>query len=310
MGGTGSGWSFTNNIIALRSVNLNPRLIHKVHYPKTETEILGLKLALPLMIAPIGGIAFNLGEAMSEAAYQEAIAFGAVDAGIVAGTPDAVPLEVMKIGLAQAKALGPGLTIPFIKPWELDRIDQEMEMAREAGAQVVACDLDSVGLITLRLMGSPAMAKDTVELEKIVQKAHRRGLKLIVKGVMSLKDAKAALSAEVDGLLISNHGGRVLDGAPGMAQALPRIAQELKGRIPLLADGGIRSGVDILKTLALGADAVMIGRPFALMAIGGGREAVAFLVNTLRSQLEQAMVMTGCPDVAKADRSLLWPEED
>jgi isopentenyl diphosphate isomerase/L-lactate dehydrogenase-like FMN-dependent dehydrogenase len=97
-----------------------------------------------------------------------------------------------------------------------------------------------------------------------------------------------------------------LDGAPGVAQVLPKIAQKIKGRAAILMDGGVRSGVDILKALALGAEAVMIGRPFAIAAIGGGREGVALYAETLRAQLEQAMVMTGCPDVAEANGDLLW----
>ncbi|MDR1871731.1 MAG: alpha-hydroxy-acid oxidizing protein [Deltaproteobacteria bacterium] len=309
MGGTGTGVSFLNNVAALAEVNLNTRLVHHVHFPKTETELLGIKLKAPLMVAPIGGIAFNLSGAMTEADYQEAITHGAVDAGIIAGTPDAVPMEVMEIGLAKAKALGPGTTMPFIKPWEPDRIKKELAMCAEAGATVVCCDLDSVGLITLRLMGSPAYPKTTPELADIIKAAHQLKLAFLIKGVMNLADAEECLAAGADGLVISNHGGRVLDGVPGVAKVLPKIAAKLKGRTKLIADGGIRSGVDILKTLALGADAVMIGRPFSVAAIGGGRAGVKLYAETLRSQLEQAMIMTGCPDVAEANASLLWKEE-
>jgi isopentenyl diphosphate isomerase/L-lactate dehydrogenase-like FMN-dependent dehydrogenase len=307
MGGTGTGVSFMNNIAALRAISLNPRLVHRVHFPRTETEIFGLKLKFPLMVAPIGGISFNLGKAMGEAEYQEAIAFGAVDAGIVAGTPDAAPMEVMEIGLAQARALGDGRTVPFIKPWEPERVKLELGMCLKAGSRVVGCDLDSVGLVTLRLMGHPAYPKGLEELAEIIGAAHEMGLAFLVKGVMNPADAEACVAAGADGLVVSNHGGRVLDGAPGSAEALPVIAAKLKGRAKLLVDGGFRSGADILKGLALGADAVMIGRPFAVAAIGGGREGVAFYAETLRSQLEQAMIMTGCPDAAQASRDLLWP---
>jgi isopentenyl diphosphate isomerase/L-lactate dehydrogenase-like FMN-dependent dehydrogenase len=281
-------------------------LIHKVHFPKTEVEFFGFQLKAPLLVAPIGGIAFNLGQAMPEADYQKAIAFGAVDAGILAGTPDAAPMEVMEIGLAQAQALGSGQTIPFIKPWEPERFIKVLQMCAKVGSKVVCCDLDSVGLITLRLMGCPAYPKDQAELAAIVEAAHRLGLAFIVKGVMGLPDAEACVAAGVDGVLVSNHGGRVLDGVPGAAEVLPAIAQKLKGRVKILVDGGIRSGEDILKALALGADAVMVGRPFAIMAIGGGREAVAYYAENLRSQLERAMIMTGCPDVAAANSELLW----
>jgi isopentenyl diphosphate isomerase/L-lactate dehydrogenase-like FMN-dependent dehydrogenase len=296
-----------NNIAALRAISLTPRLVHQVHFPRTETEIFGLKLKFPLLVGPIGGIAFNLSQAMGEADYQEAIVFGAVDAGIVAGTPDAAPMEVMEVGLAQARAVGDGRTVPFIKPWEAERIKRELAMCLEAGSRVVCCDLDSVGLITLRLMGHPAYPKSQDELAEIIEAAHKMGLAFLIKGVMSLADAEACVAAGADGLVVSNHGGRVLDGVPGAAAALPLIAKKLKGRVKILVDGGFRSGVDVLKGLALGADAVMIGRPFAVAAIGGGREGVAFYAETLRAQLEQALIMTGCPDVAQANQDLLWP---
>jgi isopentenyl diphosphate isomerase/L-lactate dehydrogenase-like FMN-dependent dehydrogenase len=307
MGGTGSGISFQNNVTALKAILLNSRLVHRVHFPNTQTEILGFDLKLPLMIGPIGGIGFNLNAAMPEEEYQIAITGGAVDAGIIAGTPDAVPIEVMKIGVAQAKALD-GKAIPFIKPWEADQIKIKLEMASQADCRVVCCDLDSIGLITLRLMGNPAYPKDQAELAAIIETAHNLGLKFIIKGIMGTSDAEACVAAGADALVVSNHGGRVMDAVPGTAQVLGGIAKKLKGRTKIFVDGGVRTGVDILKMLALGADAVMIGRPFAIAAIGGGREGVALYAETLKSQLEQAMIMTGCADVKDAGPHLLWSE--
>jgi isopentenyl diphosphate isomerase/L-lactate dehydrogenase-like FMN-dependent dehydrogenase len=306
MGGAGTGGAFQNNIEALRAIKLNPLLVHKVHFPETTTEILGIKLSLPLMVGPIGGIAFNLGEAMGEAQYQEAIAFGAVDAGIVAGTPDAVPNEVMEIGLQQAEKLGPGRTVPFIKPWEPELIREKLELCAKFDVRVVGCDLDSIGLITLRLMGKPAFAKDQGDLNKIVEMAHNLGLKIMIKGILNPADALKCLAAGADGIVVSNHGGRVLDSVPGSAQVLPKIAALVKGKMAILADGGVRSGIDILKMLALGADAVMIGRPYAIAAIGGGRQGVAMYTDSLSQQLIQAMVMTGCQNVSEADEKLLY----
>jgi isopentenyl diphosphate isomerase/L-lactate dehydrogenase-like FMN-dependent dehydrogenase len=306
MGGTGSGVSFRNNVSALAEIKLNTKLVHSARFPVTETEILGFKLRLPLIIAPIGGIAFNLAGAMDEAAYQEAITFGAVDAGIIASTPDAVPIDVMKTGLAMTEKLGQGRAIPFIKPWELDKIKERLEMVKKAGCRVVGCDLDSIGLITLRIMGNPAYPKNEKELAAIIKTAHDMGLSFIAKGIMGSRDALACTEAGADGLLVSNHGGRVLDAVPGTAEVLPEVAEIVKGRVALLVDGGIRTGVDILKMLALGADGVMIGRPYSVAAIGGGREGVALFTETLHSQLVQAMIMTGCANVKDAGRDLLY----
>ena len=305
MGGAGTGASFKANVSALAEVRLNTRLIHNVRHPKLETEILGLKLSLPLLIGPIGGIAFNLGQGLPENEYQAAIVGGAEDAGIVAGLPDAVPIEVMETGLACARA-HPGRTIPFIKPWESADFLKKLDMCAAAGCGVVGSDLDSIGLITLRQMGHPAYAKDRAELAALVTEARSRGLKFIIKGIMSVEDAVACAEAGVDAIIVSNHGGRVLDWAPGSAEVLPEIASAVRGRMALIVDGGVRSGVDILKMLALGADCVMIGRPFAVAAIGGGREGVGLYANTYRGQLEQAMIMTGCPDVRLAGPKLLF----
>ena len=302
MGGAITGSSFRANVAALAAIKLNSRLVHKVSFPKLETEILGLSLRLPVLVAPIGGVGFNLGGAMPEPDYQEAIAFGASDAGIVAGTPDAVPIEPMKAGLAQAEQLG-GKAIPFIKPWEPDQIEERLQLCLAAGCKVVACDLDSVGLVTLRIMGKPAYPKDQEELASIMASVHEKGAKIVIKGIMTVSDAVKCADAGADGLVVSNHGGRVLDSVPGTAEVLPAIAAAVSDKCVVTVDGGVRSGVDVLKMLALGAKAVWIGRPFAIAAIGGGRAGVALYAESIRAQLEQAMIMTGCPDAASAQKS-------
>jgi isopentenyl diphosphate isomerase/L-lactate dehydrogenase-like FMN-dependent dehydrogenase len=114
------------------------------------------------------------------------------------------------------------------------------------------------------------------------------------------------VEAGIDGIVVSNHGGRVLDHTPGTAEVLPRIAASVKGRVAIIADGGVRTGVDMLKMLALGADCVMIGRPYIVAAVGGGAEGVRAYTAMYRDQLEQAMIMTGCPDVAQAGPHLFY----
>src|SRR5690606_19558017 len=117
---------------------------------------------------------------------------------------------------------------------------------------------------------------------------------LWLKGILDADDARQALAAGVDGIMVSNHGGRCLDTVPATLDALPEIAHAVGGRIPLMLDGGIRRGTDILKALALGADAVSIGRP-ALHALAvGGAPALAHLIQVLRGELEVAMALTGC----------------
>jgi isopentenyl diphosphate isomerase/L-lactate dehydrogenase-like FMN-dependent dehydrogenase len=224
MGGAGTGSAFVNNVKALAAVRFNTRLIHSVRHPKTETEILGFTLSLPLMVAPIGGISFNLGGAMDEAEYQREIMAGAMAAGIMAGLPDSAPPEVLETSLTIARE-HKGLGIPFIKPWDFEVLSSKIEMCAQAGCKVIGSDFDSIGLITLRKMNRPAYAKDAAELGRIVELVHSRGMRFIIKGLMGLEDALACLEAGVDGIVVSNHGGRVLDCTPGAAEVLPRIAE-------------------------------------------------------------------------------------
>ena len=106
-------------------------------------------------------------------------------------------------------------------------------------------------------------------------------------------------------IVVSNHGGRALDHTPGTATVLPAIAQAVTGRLTILADGGVRTGTDILKFLALGADAVLIGRPLVWAAFGGGAEGVQLLYEKLAAELKVAMILTGCASPKEAGKHLL-----
>lgn len=128
---------------------------------------------------------------------------------------------------------------------------------------------------------------------------------IVIKGILDPDDARAAVDAGVDGLVVSNHGGRQLDGALSSVQALPAIAEAVGGRIPILMDGGVRSGLDVLKGLALGADACLIGRNWAYALAAGGEAQVGRMLSRMRAELRVAMALTGCTDVADADRNLL-----
>jgi isopentenyl diphosphate isomerase/L-lactate dehydrogenase-like FMN-dependent dehydrogenase len=130
-------------------------------------------------------------------------------------------------------------------------------------------------------------------------------LPFIVKGIMTADEAEEAVKAGAAAIVVSNHGGRVLDFTPGAADVLPEIAARVKGKTIILADGGVRSGADVLKLLALGADAVLVGRPLIIAAFGGGREGVALFLNLLINELLQAMLLTGTADVKKVSAAIL-----
>ena len=131
-------------------------------------------------------------------------------------------------------------------------------------------------------------------------------LPVLVKGIMLPNDARRAVEAGVAGIILSNHGGRTLDTLPATIDVLPLIAAEVRARVPLLLDGGIRRGTDVLKALALGAKAVLIGRPYIYGLAVAGAIGVAHVVNILRAELEIAMVLTGCRQLAEIDEKVLW----
>jgi 4-hydroxymandelate oxidase len=129
---------------------------------------------------------------------------------------------------------------------------------------------------------------------------------VLLKGVLNPDDAVRAANSGVAGIIVSNHGARNLDTLPSTAQALPRIAQKLQGRIPLLVDGGIRRGTDVLKALALGANAVLVGRPYLYALSIAGSAGVARVLEILKVELQMAMALTGKTKIGEIDRSVLW----
>jgi 4-hydroxymandelate oxidase len=131
-------------------------------------------------------------------------------------------------------------------------------------------------------------------------------LPLLLKGILSPADARRAVEAGADGIVVSNHGGRSLDTLPPSIEALPRIADAVGGRVPLLLDGGVRRGTDVLKALALGARAVLVGRPILHGLAVGGPVGVAHVLKILRTELEIAMALTGCARLDQVDRQVLW----
>ena len=243
-----------------------------------------------------------MGGKRSEEEYIEAIISGCKAAGIIGCTGDGVPPIIHEAGLAAIKAAG-GHGIPFIKPWEDGELYAKLSKAKDSGAQVIGMDIDAAGLITLRRMGRPVSPRSLEKLREIIS---RTKTKFVIKGVMSVEDARLAVQAGASAIVVSNHGGRVLDHTPGTAEVLPAIAQEIKGQINILVDGGIRTGGDVLKMLALGADAVMIGRPFSIVAIGGLKTGVTTFIENLRLELIQAMIMTGTITTKAVSPSILY----
>ena len=291
------------NLEALAQWRLNMRLIHDVTVPQTDTHILGHDLSFPVLAAPIGGVEFNMGGGVSEDEYITAVIEGCLEAGTLGCVGDGVPEFIHKTGYAAIKANN-GQGIPFVKPWEEREWSQKLEKALATGTKIIGMDIDAAGLVTLTLMGRPVSPKSREKLRSIIEDLPA---KFILKGVMTVEDARMAADAGADAIVVSNHGGRVLDHTPGAAEVLPEIAHAVKDRLTILADGGVRSGGDVLKLLALGADAVMIGRPISVAAVGGLKEGVVKYLQQIKSELTSAMVLTGTESVTEVSPEILRP---
>ena len=142
-------------------------------------------------------------------------------------------------------------------------------------------------------------------MEGATQAIKAAGVPLILKGIMRVKGALKAKEAGASAIVVSNHGGRVLDQCPPTAEVLPEIAEAVGKDMKIFVDGGIRSGVDILKALALGADAVLIGRPFVTAVYGGAEEGVLALAEKLSSELADAMAMCGVHSLSEITRDVV-----
>ena len=202
---------------------------------------------------------------------------------------------------AIAKAGGRG--VPTVKPWNMELIAQKMELVNTAEPYAIAMDIDAAGLPFLKNMQPPAGSKTVDELRQIAEWAKKP---FILKGIMTVNGAKKALEAGASGIVVSNHGGRVLDQCPATAEVLPAIADAVGGKMTIFVDGGIRTGMDVFKALALGADAVLIARPFVNMVYGGGAEGVKVYVDKLKAELSDTMAMCGAHSLKDIDRSMIW----
>lgn len=302
VGGKGTGDSFRENVNALNNIKINMRVIHNAKNPSTETELFGKKMSLPIFAAPITATTLNMGGIVSEEDYINSVVEGCLESGIYPMVGDTAIDECLVTNLHMLKKYN-GQGIVFIKPRKNSVIIEKMNMSKEANVFAMGVDIDGAGLLTMALHGKEVEPKTIAELKEL--KANTN-VPFILKGIMTVEDAKFALEAGVDAIVVSNHGGRVLDQTPGTAEVLPKIAKEVKGKMKILVDGGIRSGVDVLKCLALGADGVLIGRPFVTAAFADGKEGVKEYISMLQSELKSAMILTGCNSISEIDEKVIY----
>ncbi|HBB17996.1 MAG: alpha-hydroxy-acid oxidizing enzyme [Syntrophus sp. RIFOXYC2_FULL_54_9] len=302
IGGVGSGASFINNYKALADLRLNMRVIHAAGDPEMSTTLLGQKLSMPILGGVVAGARMNFREIISEEGLATAFIAGARQAGTLAMTGDGPDPILYTAGLSAIRD-NSGQGIPITKPRDQAGIIANLRRAEAAGCVAVGIDIDAAGILPMRAAGQPVGPKTVAQLKELVQSTP---LPLILKGIMCAEDAMAAREAGAAAIVVSNHGGRVLDHTPGTAEVLPQIARAVRDDLVVLADGGVRSGGDVLKMLALGAHAVLIGRPLATGAIGAGAEGVRLILEQMRNELKVAMIYAGCASVREIGEGVLW----
>ena len=301
-GAKGSGTVAIRNYEAWQDICLNMDTITVNQPVDTSYTFFGQRYELPVFAGPVGAVKLHYGDKLTDLAYNDILVPGCAQAGIAAFTGDGADPEVFA---GAAKAIGPngGTGIPTVKPWDRDTIFAKLDDAKASGAKVFAMDIDAAGLPFLKGLTPPAGSKTVAELREIIDYA---GVPFLIKGVMTVKGARKALEAGAAGIVVSNHGGRVLDGVPATAAVLPAIADAVKGQMTVLVDGGIRTGVDVCKALALGADAVILARPYVTAVYGGGIEGVKALTRKLKGELEDTMAMCGVHSLAEISRDIIF----
>ncbi len=290
VGGIGSGRSFTVCREYLDSIRVLMDVIYEPGEIDTSLELFGRRFDIPFFLAPLGGMNGNYNGALTEEEFNRAAVEGMAASGGFAFTPDSPGDAVFRAALPYIKAAG-GLGVPTVKPWETEKLLGRIREAREAGAMAVACDVDSCGNLNLKRAGMPVFPMSPDTLARIVKTA---GVPFIPKGVMTAASAVRCADAGCYGVVVSSHGGRVLDDSPAPCSMLPEIRAAVGDRLKIFVDGGVRTGMDVFKCLALGADAVLIGRPYAVAAHGGGAEGVRVYTRKVLDELRDVMLMTGC----------------
>lgn len=297
-GAKGIGDTAIRNYDKWKEIRLNMDTLVEKRPIDTSLSLFGKEFKYPFFAGPVGAVNLHYGDCLNDVSYNDILVSACAEFGIAAFTGDGVDSNVM---LAATKAIkkADGFGIPTVKPWNMELIREKLELVKESGAFAVAMDIDAAGLPFLKNLNPPAGSKSVEELREIVDAT---GLPFIVKGIMTVKGALKAKEAGASAIVVSNHGGRVLDQCPATAEVLEEIADAVDGSMKILVDGGIRSGTDVFKALALGADAVIIARPFVTAVYGGGREGVESYIQKISGELADTMAMCGVASLEEISR--------
>jgi 4-hydroxymandelate oxidase len=283
--GSVTGSSFKRNRAALNEICLRTRLLHGINDVDTTTKVVGVSLATPILAAPIAG---------SSVDYAEVVQ-GCTRAGTMCFVGYPQPTEVIRSAADNADAKVGWIIKPLRDVQALARC---FGVAEEAGCRAVGLDLDSAaGLQQYTHAATWVLDWSFKPVDELREIRGMTSLPFVVKGVLSVEDAELCIDVGADAIVVSNHGGHALDQTQAAIEVLPEIVDAVGQRMDVLMDGGIRHGTDVLKALALGAKAVLVGRPTIWGYNAGGAAGVARLFELLTAELVRAMKLTGVSDV-------------
>lgn len=290
-GGYGTGWSFRRNREMLDRLAFRMKLLHAAQEPVLETTALGQRLRTPVMVAPMS-------ETLNAICGEETMALlgrGARLAGTATSIGHPVSTKAM-VSMAQEGAP----LFRAIKPLkDRELLVQTMREAEDAGCFAIAVDVDAQAGLNSGAGYTPHYARFIEPLSVGELQALRKEtlLPFILKGIMSVSDAQAAVEIGADAIIVSNHGGHALDYCLSSIEVLAEIAAAVGEQLEVWFDGGVRRGSDVLKALALGARVILIGR-LAIWGLAlGGAEGVAHIVDLINSDLRRTMILTGVHSV-------------
>lgn len=300
-GAKGIGDTAIRNYDKWKEIRINMDTLTENKKVDTSIELFGKKFKYPFFAAPVGAVNLHYGEKYTDITYNNILVSSCASEGILAFTGDGTNPDVMKAATKAIKNVN-GLGIPTVKPWNIDTIKEKLSLVKESNAIAVAMDIDAAGLPFLKNMNPPAGPKSVEELKEIIKLSEKP---FIVKGIMTVAGALKAKEAGAYAIVVSNHGGRVLDQCPATAEVLGEIVDAVDGTMKVFVDGGIRSGADVFKALALGADGVLICRTFVTALYGGEEEGVKLYINKLASELEDTMAMCGAYSINEISRNMI-----
>lgn len=290
-----------DNWKAWRKIKLNMDVIAPSCEVDTGTELFGKKLSIPLITGPIGSIKWQYNPTDDVRDFNKGVVDACVKSGILGSFGDGIQPEVFPDSMLYSSQAS-GISMPIFNPYSDEEILGKIEIANKYNPCAIGLVIDSAGLPHLRQKNINAGTKTIEQLKKIKEACNAP---FLVKGIMTAKSAIKAVEAGADAIIVSNHGGRVLPDSPATAEVLPEIVAAVQGKTKIIVDGGIRTGIDIFKALAIGADAVMICRPILISWYGAGSEGISVYVDKLKAELSDIMYMCGARKISDINQDMI-----